>query len=299
MNRSQVFLNINSVVESVEMTAYEYLWTQKNASFKTIADLFRKNPNSIPSELVNPEIIQDFYPKIQERLKALDKSSFGIRINHTIDYPNQLRDATHPIELLYFKGDWGLVYSKKIVSIVGSRKPSENGIRRTKKLVKMLVEDGYTIMSGLAEGIDTIAHTTAIEMGGETIAVIGTPIDQYYPKQNKYLQDEIAQNYLLVSQIPFEKYSQQSYKFNRFFFPERNATMSALSQATIIIEAGETSGTLTQARAALSQGRKLFILDNNFKNPNITWAERFDKKGAVRLKTYEDFARNMEWISDL
>ena len=104
---------------------------------------------------------------------------------------------------------------------------------------------------------------------------------------------------MLVSQIPFEKYSQQSYKFNRFFFPERNATMSALSQATIIIEAGETSGTLTQARAALSQGRKLFILDNNFKNPDITWAKRFDKKGAVRLKTYEDFLRNIECISDL
>lgn len=294
MNKSQVFFDINPISESKEVAAYEYLWTQKDASFKTISDLFKKNPESVPSELVEHKEIERFYPRIQARLKNLKKSAFGVKINHTIDYPTQLKDATNPIELLYFIGDWNLIYDKKIVSIVGSRKPSADGIKRTKKLVKLLVEDGYTIMSGLAEGIDTTAHTTAIELGGKTIAVIGTPIDQYYPKKNKALQDKIAQEYLLLSQIPFERYSQQDFRFNRFFFPERNATMSALSHATIIIEAGETSGTLTQARAALNQGRKLFILDNNFRNPKITWPERYNRKGAVQLKDYEDFKRGME-----
>lgn len=294
MNKSQMLFNADSIVESLEITAYEYLWTQKNASFKTIADLFKKNPDATPSDLVEHEAIEQFHTKIEERLKSLKKSSFGVRINHTIDFPPQLKDATNPVELLYFMGDWSMLYEEKIVSIVGSRKPSEDGLRRTKKLVKLLVENGYTIMSGLAEGVDAAAHSTAIELGGKTIAVIGTPIDQYYPKQNKDLQDRISQEHLLISQIPFERYSQQSYKFNRFFFPERNATMSALSQATIIIEAGETSGTLTQARAALNQKRKLFILDNNFNNPKITWAEKYNKKGAIRLKTYEDFTRNME-----
>ncbi|MFP4731390.1 DNA-processing protein DprA [Pasteurella multocida] len=90
------------------------------------------------------------------------------------------------------------------------------------------------------------------------------------------------------------KYKQHDYRFNRQFFPERNITMSALTQATIIVEAGETSGTLTQARAALTQGRKLFILDNCFLNPNITWPEKYLKKGAIRVKSIEDISKNLE-----
>ena len=282
--------------EARELVAYEYLWAQEGASFKTVAELFESRPGCIPSDFVDAAVIEQFLPIVQEKIFALGRSSFSVKVNNLTDYPVQLRDARSPVELLYYIGNWGLIYNQKIVAIVGSRKPSKDGVRRTKRLVKMLVEDGYTIMSGLAEGIDATAHTTALQLGGSTVAVIGTPIDQYYPKKNKSLQNEIAENHLLVSQIPFEKYNRQDYRLNRFFFPERNATMSALSQATIIIEAGETSGTLTQAKAALGQGRKLFILENNFKNTNITWPEKFNKKGAVRLKTYEDFLMNMRSV---
>lgn len=278
---------------SRELLAYEYLWSLDNTSFKTMAQLFSSHSPCLPSDLVDACITEPFVPCIQSHLAALTSSLFGIKVHNLTDYPMKLRDARHPVEVLYFMGNWDLIYNQKIVSIVGSRKPSLDGIRRTKRIVKMLVEDGYTIMSGLAEGIDATAHTTALELGGQTIAVIGTPINQYYPTKNKVLQDEISKKHLLVSQVPFEKYSKQDYRLNRFFFPERNATMSALSQATIIIEASETSGTLTQARASLSQGRKLFILENNFKNTNITWPESFNKKGAIRLKTYEDFLINM------
>jgi len=286
--------NKNNIDILREITAYEYLWIQEGASFKTIAELFRRHPNSTPSDLVGDQLIKQMIPDIQKRLDCLNLPNFGVKINKITDYPERLKDARNPIELLYFIGNWDSIYDEKVVAIVGSRKPSIAGIRRTKKLVKMLVEDGYTIMSGLAEGIDATAHTTAIRHGGKTIAVIGTPINQYYPKKNKLLQDEIANNHLLISQIPFERYNRQDYRSNRFFFPERNATMSALSKATVIIEAGETSGTLTQARAALAQGRKLFILNNNFQNPEITWPNYFDNRGAIRLKTYEDFSRGIE-----
>ena len=84
------------------------------------------------------------------------------------------------------------------------------------------------------------------------------------------------------------RYESQDYRYNRVFFPERNKTMSALTEATIIVEAGETSGTLIQARAALQQGRKLFILDNCFKNPDLTWPEKYAKKGAIRVRDYDD-----------
>jgi len=271
-----------------EMGAYEALWAHQKASFKTIADCFRSNPGSVPSELVGDDEIETALQHVLEKFKRANIHDFGVRIHGAEEYPERLRDAAHPIEFFYFRGWWDLIEAPKRIAIVGSRNPTDEGIRRAKKIVKLLVRDGYTIVSGLAKGIDTAAHTAAIESGGSTIAVIGTPITEYYPPENKALQDLIAEKFLLVSQVPIWRYSQQSYKGNRLFFPERNITMSALTQATVIVEASETSGTLTQARAALQQGRKLFILDSCFQNPKLTWPRRFQEQGAIRVTDFDD-----------
>lgn len=273
-----------------EMGAYEALWAHQNSSFKTLADCFRKNPHAVPSELVTEHEIDEVLPKVLQRIEKSGLKDFGVRVHGAEEYPLKLRDAANPIEFFYFRGWWDLVNARKSVAVVGTRNPSEDGIRRARKLVKLLVRDGFTIVSGLAKGIDTVAHKTAIDEGGETIAVIGTPITQSYPPENLELQNYIAENHLLISQVPIWRYSQQSYKGNRFFFPERNVTMSALTDATIIIEAGETSGTLIQARAALAQGRKLFILESCFQNPNLTWPAKYLEMGAIRVKDYEDIA---------
>jgi DNA processing protein len=98
----------------------------------------------------------------------------------------------------------------------------------------------------------------------------------------------IARDHLLISQVPVLRYAVQAPPQNRLFFPERNVTMSALTEGTIIVEAGETSGTLTQARAALHQGRKLFILESCFNRTDITWPARFEAEGAVRVRQSED-----------
>jgi DNA processing protein len=137
------------------------------------------------------------------------------------------------------------------------------------------VKDGYTVVSGLARGVDAAAHKAAIQVNGKIIAVIGAPLNRVYPKENAGRQEEIAENFLLISQVPVFRYSKQDFRRNRTFFPERNKTMSALTAATIIVEAGETSGTLIQARAALAQGRKLFIADSCFQNPALTWPREF------------------------
>jgi DNA processing protein len=210
------------------------------------------------------------------------------------DYPEGLRDAEYPLEFLYYQGNWDLVYSPRRVAIVGTREPSEEGLRRTAKLASLLVRDGVTVVSGLAKGVDTMAHETAIKHGDRTIAVIGTPIDQVYPKENAQLQQRIAREHLLVSQVPVLVYSKRPPTVNRMFFPERNITMSALTQATIIVEAGETSGTLIQARAALKQSRKLFILESNFQNPKLTWPKRYEALGAIRVRDYEDIAAHLD-----
>ena len=275
-----------------EMGAYEALWSEQSASFKTIAKKFVDAPHSLPSDFVKPEQIQEYKSKALELLEKAGIKSFGIRVRGTLEYLEKLRDAKHPVELLYFQGSWDLASSPS-VAIVGTREPTEEGKKRTRRLVKCLVEDDFTIVSGLARGIDTVAHTTALKEGGRTIAVIGTPLTQSYPKENKSLQRSLSKEFLVISQVPFVRYSKQSPRINRFFFPERNKLMSAITKATIIVEAGETSGTLVQARAALEQRRKLFILNSCFENPNITWPERFEKKGAIRVKEYGDIRKHL------
>ena len=203
----------------------------------------------------------------------------------------KLRDAAHPIELLYYQGWWDLVESRS-VAVVGTRKPTRMASTARGSSCEELVKDDFTIVSGLASGIDTVAHETAIEEDGRTIAVIGTPLSHTYPRENAELQRKIAREFLLISQVPVQRYEAQDYRRNRLFFPERNITMSALTEATIIVEAGETSGTLIQARAALHQGRKLFILDSCFRR-GLSWPQKFADKGAIRVMDYDDIRKHL------
>ena len=275
-----------------EMAAYEALWDLKGTTYKRIADMFRENPNSKPSDLVEPDRIEEFIDILESIFRKYQFYKFGVRVHGANEYPDKLRDAKNPIEVLYYQGWWELVNTPS-VAIVGSRKVSHEGIRRTRKLVKCFVKDDFTVVSGLAEGVDTAAHTTTLELKGRTIAVIGTPLTHIYPKRNFKLQEEIRNNHLLISQVPFKRYLDQDYRSNRSFFPERNITMSALTKATVIVEASDTSGTLHQARAALAQGRKLFILESCFNNPNISWPKKFLQKGAIRVKEYSDIKEHL------
>lgn len=282
--------NKSTMSPFLELGAYEALWVDRKTTFKSVADLFRNSPNFRPSSFVSKEEAISAGKQVIDKLNSAGIKNFGIRIYRAAEYPQKLREAKNPVEVLYYQGWWDLVETR-CVAIVGSRKVSAEGIKRTKRLARNLVEDNFTIVSGLAEGVDTAAHSTAIECGGNTIAVIGTPLTEYYPKENVKLQKEISQKYLLISQVPILRYSMQDYRVNRGFFPERNKTMSALTEATIIIEASDTSGTLIQARAAFYQGRKLFILDNCFRNKQLSWPSHFEKMGAIRVKEYEDIRK--------
>ena len=270
-----------------ELGAYEALWLEKGATFKTLADRFATDPEALPSDFVPVQIAEQCAGEVMKRLKELCVHQFGVRINHAGDYPLKLRDARHPIELLYYRGAWEITETR-CIAVVGSREASEDGIRRAARLARELVDRGFTVVSGLAKGVDSAAHNAAIERGGRTISVVGTPLGVCYPKENFELQETIARQHLLISQVPVLRYARQAPPQNRLFFPERNATMSALTEASIIVEAGDTSGTLTQARAALHQGRKLFILDSCFQRTDITWPTRFEAEGAIRVRAPDD-----------
>ena len=270
-----------------EMGAYEALWLQPGATFKTIADRFAKDPEALPSDFVGIKEAEDCALRVLERFRNGKVGRFGVRIHHAGDYPRRLRDAKYPVELLYYRGDWELSETR-CVAIVGSRKPSEEGVRRAGQISRELVKRDFTVVSGLAAGIDRAAHEAALDAGGRTISVVGTPLDAIYPKENRELQERIANEFLLISQVPVLRYSRQAPQQNRLFFPERNVTMSALTEATIIVEASDTSGTLIQARAAMHQDRKLFILNSCFERGDLTWPARFEGLGAVRVRSIDD-----------
>jgi DNA processing protein len=272
----------------LEMGAYETLWDQEEAWFTSIADRFASHPGSLPSDFVpDRRICERYATAAVSLLKKAGVDRFGVRINGAGEYPASLRDADHPVEMLYYQGRWDLVETR-CIAVVGTRKPSAEGRKAAHRVATSLANDGFTVTSGLARGIDLIAHGAAIVRGAPTVAVIGTPLWLSYPKENASVQQYIAKEHLVISQVPICRYKRLHYKIKPRFFPERNITMSALTEATIIIEASDTSGTLTQARAALKQGRKLFILDSCFRINGLKWPEQYQKRGAIRVKNYRE-----------
>lgn len=263
-----------------ETINYELMWASiQNSNLKKVDELKH-------SQL--PLNIQDVRADIENFFKDLPKN-FSIITNESYQYPALLKETY--IKKLYFKGDISLLEAPKKISIVGARKATDNGKIRARNLAKLLTEEGFVIVSGLAAGIDTEAMQSTIKHGGHLIGVIGTPINEYYPKENRSLQDEVAQKHLLLSHVPFFKYSKQPFATKKFYFPERNAVMAAVSDATVIVEASETSGTLTQARACMEMGRKLFILNSCFEN-GLKWPHTYEERGAIRVSSIDDILRH-------
>lgn len=220
-----------------------------------------------------------------EEIKRLIDSKLGrfsLSINGTPSWPRKLRDSARPTPVIYYRGDINVIESRS-VSVVGSRKATDFGRKRARRLARELVEAGVTVVTGLARGIDTEATRAAIESGGRVVGVIGTPIDEVYPKENKDLQETVAREHLLISQVPFFRYSTEPFRAHRTHFPERNELMAAVSDATVIVEASDTSGTLSQARTCLQQGRPLFLMRSLLDNADITWPQRFVGKDGVHI----------------
>lgn len=185
---------------------------------------------------------------------------------------------------LWTRGDISLLQHHPRVAVVGTRHPTAEGERRARKLVKALVAHGAIVVSGLAQGIDTIAHTQAIAAHGRTVAVIGTPLDDVFPRANAGLQREIGEQHLVVSEFA------PGSAVSRGNFPRRNRTMALIADASVIIEAGEGSGTLSQGWEALRLGRPLFLL-KSLVDSQLAWPREMLEHGAFVLAGMDDLLR--------
>jgi DNA processing protein len=290
---------INTLNPLDEVISYEALWALEGMTETKMTELFKEH-HGLPSEVLGHLYPQRLIPHEEINLIKSQVTDylqtkigkFSVCLNHDFQYPMDLRKAKHPIELFYYKGNLDLLNTRSI-SIVGAREVSSDGRLRAERLAKELGKAGYTIVSGLAKGVDTAALTSAVNNGYKTIGVIGTPLDEFYPKENRALQELISKEHLLISQVPFYRHKIEPFNAHKLYFPRRNATMAAITEGTVIIEASDTSGTLTQARACIQQGKKLFILDSCFKNTNITWPNYYLKLGAIRVNSTEEILSNL------
>ena len=193
--------------------------------------------------------------KIDEKLK---KELFkDITANYTTlispDYPTALKEIACPPFVLFYYGNLALV-KNKCISVIGKRHPSTYGVECTAALAAQLVEAGYTIISGMAMGIDTIAHQSTITANGQTIAVLGSGIDYCYPHRNQQLYQVLKDHHLVISEYPGKFIPQ---KIN---FPRRNRIISGLSESILVTEANQQSGTMITVGHGLEQGKDIYCV---------------------------------------
>lgn len=202
-------------------------------------------------------------------------------------YPDLLKEISNPPKKLYAIGNISLL-NRKAVAVVGSRNSSEYGEKMTEKITKELIRNNLVIVSGMANGIDAVAHRTCIKNAGMTIAVLGSGFDYIYPKENEKLFYQIIENDgLVLSEYPV------STPVNMKNFPKRNRIISGLSLGTLVVEAAYRSGTSITAKLAKSQGRKVFCVPNSVGNKNSCGTIRLIQNGAILVKDGEDIMKNL------
>jgi len=273
-------------ISVLELGAYEALWMRERTTFASLARLFGRRPGSRPSDFVPKAEAERFGRAALELADRAGIGSFDLLVHRMLAYPAKLREAKHPVEALYAQGQPDLL-AGRCAAIVGTRRPSPEGAALAARIARHLAQAGFVVLSGLAEGIDTLAHCAAIEAGGATAAVLGTPLTTVYPRENIGLQRRLARDYLLVSQVPMVRYGRRSVAQNGQFFRDRDATLAALAEVVVIVEAGDRSGALICARHALDQGRRVFVPEACFHGAALAWPERLLRRGAIRVRTVE------------
>ena len=230
------------------------------------------------SGLLSPETAANIFHFSKDKFLQ-DEYNFmqrkGIIVVTCVDdnYPCSLKDFEDAPVVLYIKGETGCL-NHPSVALVGSRAASYYGIKSARNFARTFAQAGMTVVSGLARGIDTAAHQGSLDVGGKTIAVIGCGFNYMYPKENCSLMEEISCHGAVVSEFAFVM---PPLKQN---FPWRNRIISALSSATVVIEAGEQSGALITADYALSQNKDVFVLPANIDTPTAIGSNRLIQDGA-------------------
>lgn len=229
------------------------------------------------------EVIKKKVPELslQDDYKLMRK--LGVKLVSFDDpcYPSNLKNIYDPPFLLYVRGDLKKD-DERAVAVVGTRRPTNYGKIAARKLARELAKEGITVVSGMARGIDTIAHEGALEEGGRTIAVLGCGVDVVYPPENKSLMEDIIKKGAVISEFPLKT------KPLAYNFPQRNRIISGLSKGVLVVEAPLKSGAMITVDFALEQGREVFAVPGMITNPYSKGTNRLIKEGAKIVEDVSD-----------
>ncbi|MFZ5908858.1 MAG: DNA-processing protein DprA [Chloroflexota bacterium] len=217
-------------------------------------------------------------PRLYEQIQ-----SQGIQILTWQDeaYPQRLREISQPPPVLYLRGEL-LPEDTWAVAIVGTRRVTPYGRQVTEQIASFLAGNGVTVVSGLARGVDAIAHQAALRAGGRTLAVLGSGVDRIYPPENRALAEQVCERGALLSDYAPGTAPESAN------FPPRNRIISGLSMAVVVVEAGETSGALITAEFAAEQGREIFAVPGSILAPQSKGANKLIQQGALPLLSASD-----------
>ncbi len=256
--------------------------------FGSAAGVFQARRVELESLRIKPETIEslmkrEFEEKALEEYENVKRLGGDILILDDGSYPTLLREIADPPITLYVMGDWQACFDMPCVGVIGSRMCSTYGKNASEMLARDLASRGICIVSGLARGIDTAAHRGALEAGGKTLAVMGTGLNDVYPKENRKLVDEILEKGgAVVSQFPLNT---PPIPEN---FPYRNRIISGLSYGVLIVEASERSGSLITARLAMEQNREVMAVPGNITSGKSYGTNYLIKAGAKLVQQWQD-----------
>jgi DNA processing protein len=285
-----------TLVSTRERAAVLALMAQRKVEWNRLASaieeagsallLLEEMEASRDARLFEVETFQVTLDQLEERVIAYEQE--GIRLITVLDasYPMNLRMVHDRPPALFIRGELSSS-DERSAAVVGSRKASPAGLEKAAEIARDLFDHGYVVFSGLAAGIDTAAHKATLSAGGRTVAVIGTGLRHHFPKQNAELQDRLGRESAVVSQF------WPGQEPRRWTFPQRNAVMSGLTRATIVVEAGNKSGARMQARLAIEHGKPVFLLRSLLEHQ---WAQTYanERPSTYVVDTGQEVVQHLE-----
>jgi DNA processing protein len=265
--------------------------------FGDIEDAWNAKELDLEQSGLSPSLVQELVETrksldLDEEMESLREAGFQVITWQDSKYPERLREINAPPPVLYC---WGEMESRDrwAAALVGTRQVTPYGRTVTEDLAAALAANGVTVVSGMARGIDGIAHASALEAGGRTVAVLGSGLDQIYPPEHSHLAERISQTGAVISDYPLGT------KPEGRNFPPRNRIISGLVLAVVIVEAGEGSGALITADFAAEQGRELFAVPGSIYSPMSRGTNRLIRAGARPLNAVDDLLEglNLELVT--
>ncbi|HFU6953284.1 TPA: DNA-processing protein DprA [Streptococcus agalactiae] len=258
-------LNINNIINYLKKNSLTSLSVRNMA---------------VVSKCKNPTFFIENYKQLDLKKLRQEFKKFPVLSILDSNYPLELKEIYNPPVLLFYQGNIELL-SKPKLAVVGARQASQIGCQSVKKIIKE-TNNQFVIVSGLARGIDTAAHVSALKNGGSSIAVIGSGLDVYYPTENKKLQEYMSYNHLVLSEY-FT--GEQPLKFH---FPERNRIITGLCQGIVVAEAKMRSGSLITCERALEEGREVFAIPGNIIDGKSDGCHHLIQEGAKCIISGKD-----------